>query len=111
MKRYTQEEINKLITIEDNIKYIKNVNFDNCDLSNLDLSFIKFIDCSFKGAYLVRANLEVANLEGADLYSANLEGANLEGAYLYNANLEGAKFKRKGLKGILDKIISILKGE
>ena len=57
MKRYTQEEITKLITIEDNIKYIKNVNFDNWDLSNLDLSFIKFIDCSFR-----RANLEVANL-------------------------------------------------
>lgn len=70
MKKYTQDEIDNLIIIEDNKKYIKNIDFSNCDLSRLQLANINFIDCDF-----INANLNFADLRQADLSNADLSSA------------------------------------
>jgi len=46
--RYTQEMIDKFVTIENGGKYIRNVNFSYYDLSRLDLSDITFEECKFE---------------------------------------------------------------
>lgn len=99
MKRYTKEELRKII--KDHKHWIKqdceNWQYMKADLSNTDL----------RGAALSHANLHCANLSGAnlsnvslchtDLSGANLSHANLHHTYLHHANLSNASLYRADL--------------
>lgn len=67
-------------------------------LSDMDLSYATALR-----AFLVRADLQHANLQGAILFEANLQkanlrAANLQGADLELANLQGARLSRANLQ-------------
>ncbi len=51
------------------------------------------------GAFLVRADLALVNLEGANLSGASLHAADLQGSILQSANLKGAILQWAKLKG------------
>ncbi|UBF30094.1 pentapeptide repeat-containing protein (plasmid) [Kovacikia minuta CCNUW1] len=61
-----------------------------------DLSWI-----DFRGAKLIRANLNGADLSRADLSRADLQNANLNGADFSGANLQGAWFDRANLRNAI----------
>ena len=66
MKKYTQEELNKILS--DHKDWLYGKGSSRANLSGADLS----------GANLIGANLIEANLIEADLSGANLSGANLD---------------------------------
>lgn len=74
-------------------------NFQNIDLSGVELSYFDLKGCNFIGANLQGANLSYSCLESAKLVIANLEGANLTKANLRKANLVGANLKNTYLEG------------
>lgn len=89
MKKYTQEELKKIIKnhqhwLKEDCDHWERMraNLCNADLSNTDLS-----DANLRCADLQYANLVGANLRGANLYGANLSYANLHYANLYQADL------------------------
>lgn len=66
----------------------KNLNFENTDFYQADLSNASFKYEAGKGVNLANSVFYQANLQGT-----NFEGSNLDGTNFYQANLEGAKFK------------------
>ena len=92
MKRYTTEELKKII---ENHQHWLQEDCDNWEcmrahLSYIDLSNTDLSDTNLRYADLDYANLVGANLRGANLTGANLTGANLSYADLYCANLFNA---------------------
>lgn len=85
MKRYTEEELRKII--KDHKHWIKQ-DCENWQSMKADLS-----DTDLRGANLYCANLRGANLSNANLYCANLSNANLSNANLYHAYLNGANLR------------------
>ena len=81
--KYTQEMINKLIVVEDGKRYIRDINFYNCDLSELDMSNITFQNC-----IVLKTNLRGTNLRGANLYYSTLKDIKLDWTYLGENNLD-----------------------
>lgn len=89
MKRYTKEELRKII--ENHQHWLK----EDCDnwehmranLSYIDLSKVDLSDTNLRCADLHYANLYQADLRGANLRGANLHRANLSCADLHYANL------------------------
>lgn len=92
MKRYTKEELRKII--ENHQHWLK----EDCDnwehmranLSYIDLSKVDLSDTNLRCADLHYANLYQADLRGANLRGANLHRANLNCADLHYANLSNA---------------------
>lgn len=82
MKRYTTEELKKII--ENHQHWLK----EDCDnwehmranLSKVDLSKVDLSDTNLRGANLYCANLSYADLHYANLYQADLRGADLNNA-------------------------------
>lgn len=65
--------------------------FDNARLELVSLFLVNLSRASLRGARLVRAHAQWANLGGADLSNARLEGADLFQSSLEGANLTGAR--------------------
>lgn len=83
---------------------MREVDFCEANLSQVDLRGMLVRKCDFRGANLSNANLRDtdfgwANLAGADLSNANLLGANLYAADLRKANLTGANLTNAYLVG------------
>jgi len=82
---------------------------ENCDLSNLELGYLKFDgmdlkhcnmqNTSFFGAYLRGADLQGVNLKDSYLNLARLENANLSEANLTNATIFQAIFDKTNFSG------------
>lgn len=95
MKRYTKEELRKII--ENHQHWLK----EDCDnwehmranLSYIDLSKVDLSDTNLRCADLHYANLYQADLRGANLRGANLHRANLSCADLHYANLCNADLR------------------
>ncbi len=90
MKKYTQEELNKILS--DHKDWLYGKGSSRANLSGADLSGANLI-----GANLIEANLIEADLSGANLSGANLRGANLSGANLIEADLSGANLSGANL--------------
>lgn len=75
-----------------NIKMI-NCCFEGCNLSKADFKGVFFENTDFKGTNLFMANLNNSNMFGANLKGANLKGADLSGANLRFADLSGADIR------------------
>lgn len=97
MKRYTTEELKKII--ENHQHWLKEdcnnwehmrANLSYADLSNTDLSDTNLRCADLHCANLYQTDLRGANLRGANLYWANLSYADLHYANLYNADLRFA---------------------
>ena len=71
-------------------------NFNQLDLTGVDLSF-----SILAGANLIGADLSNANLEGIDLTNNNLNGTILSFANLTNAKLDGVDLSNKDLRGTI----------
>ena len=84
---------------------LRQCNFENTNLTGVDLSGFDLEYANFKGANLRDTNLKSVNLQVASFQGADLSGANLEYAYLYRANLTranltGANFYHAHLPGV-----------
>lgn len=94
MKRYTTEELKKII--ENHQHWLKedcdNWEYMRANLSYVDLSKVDLSDTNLSCADLHCANLYQADLQGANLYCANLSYADLHYANLYRANLYFTNF-------------------
>lgn len=66
------------------------INFEEANLSKLDLRHVNFKYAVLRRANLSSANLSFCNFERADLAGAKLDGANLLGVKMLCANLEAA---------------------
>lgn len=90
-------------------KDIKEQNFSNQNLRNLDFTqcdgqYANFKGTKLSGARFFRANLANADFTGADLSGTSLEDTNLLDATFNNANMQGSYLSRsiedaKSLKG------------
>ena len=78
---------------------LKMSDFTGADFSNSLLGSVGGYKVSFKGAYLVEANLEGADLSEADLSGADLRGSNLRNVNLQGALLIGARLDKADLTG------------
>jgi uncharacterized protein YjbI with pentapeptide repeats len=88
---------------------IKQINSENCDLSNKDAGYLDFdkmdlhrckmVNTSFFGAYLRGANLSGANMQKSYLNLARLEDANLSGTDLTDATIFQAIFDKTNFQG------------
>ena len=76
---------------------LRDVDFENTDLSAVDLSNAILIDVDFDSVDLTGANLSGADLTDADFDDVNLSGANLSGADLTDADLEEADLTNANL--------------
>ena len=74
-------------------------NLSGADLSGADLIGANLIRADLRGATLSGAYLIRAILYGANLYGANLNGADLNGAYLIRADLNVADLRGANLIG------------
>ena len=96
---------------EINLSYMKIINcsFESCNLSKSIFRKVGFYNTILKGTNLYRVDLKDsrmfisdlrgADLRGADLRGADLRGADLRGADLRGADLRGAHINRASLKG------------
>ena len=75
-------------------------NFQNIDLSNVELIGVNLSNANLIGANLRGANLQCAQLDGVKLIAADLSYANLTGASLKNAKLMGAILRETNLSNV-----------
>ena len=80
MKKYTQEELNKILS--DHKDWLYGKGSSRANLSGADLSGANLIGANLIEANLIEADLSGANLSGANLIEADLSGTNLSGANL-----------------------------
>ncbi|MBR8826447.1 MAG: pentapeptide repeat-containing protein [Gomphosphaeria aponina SAG 52.96 = DSM 107014] len=85
--------------------YIKDArrNFEEHNLSNLNLKKAQLSDCVFRQSQLYKTDLQEANLSNCNFYSADLgkallRKANLSKAYLYKTNLKEADMRGADLR-------------
>jgi uncharacterized protein YjbI with pentapeptide repeats len=78
--------------------YASYFEFDERDLTGLDLSGSELSHTHMMGIFLAQSNLSRANLSTADLRGANLSKADLSSATLRNANLEQADLRGANLR-------------
>ena len=97
-----KEELDEIL--ENHVKWLneeggKRADLRGADLVRADLETADLREADLRGANLVRADLETADLSEADLRGADLRGANLRDACLRDVNLRGADLCGADLRG------------
>ena len=75
------------------------IDFQNADLSGLNLQGLDLSRANFKGATLVDTQLQGSNLVGVNATGANFERANLSGAALSNSNFDKTNMRQADMTG------------
>ncbi|MDJ0511667.1 MAG: pentapeptide repeat-containing protein [Crocosphaera sp.] len=75
-------------------------NFQQAELSNMNLEQLNLENINLIGANLFKTNLQHSNLNGAKLIAANLTEANLTGVSLVKAKLMGANLTNANLTNV-----------
>ena len=72
-------------------EYLVKANLQGANLREANLRGVNRREANLQGAYMIKADLQEANLVGANLQEALPLGANFQGAVLRDANLQGTK--------------------
>lgn len=72
-------------------EYLVKANLQGANLREANLRGVNLREVNLQGAYMIKADLQEANLVGANLQEAMPLGANFQGAVLRDANLQGTK--------------------
>jgi hypothetical protein len=94
---------------------LRNINFQGCDLRDLDYSNYQFWECHFEGANLVRTKFVNAEFLACSFEGANLFQTSFERAFFHRCNFENVRrcetalFRGAGFSSIDSKFIINLK--
>ena len=72
-------------------EYLVKANLQGANLREANLRGVNLREANLQEAYMIKADLQEANLVGANLQEATPYGANFQGADLRDANLQGTK--------------------
>lgn len=78
-----------------------NINWYNCDKSNLDLKNLNLRESFFENTNFSGSDLSGTTFKGSDLVGTNFEGANLTGVDFTNTLLINVNFKNAIIDGII----------
>ncbi|MEM6805986.1 MAG: pentapeptide repeat-containing protein, partial [Bacteroidota bacterium] len=104
--RLAMTKVAKRSSLRAGIIFSHRTNFSDLDLSNIDLSEIKFVNCDFSGSILYCANLSNAVFEQCNFAGVNLRFASATNATFKNCsfslptNREDSAFLKFQIKGI-----------
>ena len=96
MKKYTDEELNKII---ENHQHWLNEDCEGWETMRADLSGSNLSGSNLSGSNLRGSDLSGSNLRGSDLSGSNLRDSNLRGSDLNGSNLRGSDLRGSDLSG------------